>query len=172
MENAKLGRRSFLKSGGLAAGVTIIPIHNANAAPATVAQGNTTLPYPNKSLGKANALPLNQAQPFTYPDAHSPCYIIRMGQPVPGGVGPNADIVAYSAMCTHMGCPVNYDGESRTFKCGCHFSIFDPERGGQMVCGQATTDLPRVTLHHDAKTGAITATGIDGLLYGRQSNIL
>jgi arsenite oxidase small subunit len=178
MENVKSGRRFFLKSGGAAvagvagaAGAVVIPIHNANAAPPTNL-GNTTLPYPHAALAKAQALQVNQAKPFSYPDAHSPCYIIKMGKPVAGGVGPQGDIVAYSAMCTHMGCPVKYDGESRTFKCGCHFSIFDPEHGGQMVCGQATEDLPRILLNYDAKTDAISAIGIDGLLYGRQSNIL
>lgn len=37
MEDVKLGRRFFLKSGGTAAaamGAAVIPIHNADAAPA------------------------------------------------------------------------------------------------------------------------------------------
>jgi arsenite oxidase small subunit len=172
MEEIKPSRRLFLKSGGVvAAGAAVIPIHQANAAPAGVI-GNTTLPYPNKTLGKAAALPINQATKFSYPDAQSPCYAIRMGNPVPGGVGPEGDIVAYSAMCTHMGCQVAYDGESKTFKCSCHFSIFDPERKGQMVCGQATEDLPKIRLAWNAQTDALSAIGIDGLLYGRQCNIL
>ncbi len=174
MEDVKFGRRFFLKSGGAAAaiaGAVVIPIHNANAAtPAT--SGNTTLPYPKRAVGKASGMPVNQATSFSYPDASSPCYAIRMGNPVLGGVGPNSDIVAFSAMCTHMGCPVAYDGGSRTFKCGCHFSIFDPENGGQMVCGQATEDLPKIKLEYDARTDSVQAVGVDGLIYGRQSNIL
>ena len=31
---------------------------------------------------------------------------------VPAGVGPDGDIVAYSSLRTHMGCPVVYDGGS------------------------------------------------------------
>jgi arsenite oxidase small subunit len=69
-----------------------------------------------------------------------------MGSAVPGGIGPNKDIVAYSTLCTHMGCPVQYDGGTKVFKCNCHFSMFDAENNGQMVCGQATEDLPRVLL--------------------------
>jgi arsenite oxidase small subunit len=174
MEDVKLSRRFFLKStGGVAAvaGATVIPIYNAHAAPSAAA-GSTTLPYPRKAAAKVKSLPLNEAVNFTYPDEASPCYIIRMGNPVPGGVGPNQDIVAYSAMCTHMGCPVMYDGGSRTFKCGCHFSIFDPENGGQMVCGQATEDLPRIILEYDAATDTVHAVGVDGLIYGRQANVL
>jgi arsenite oxidase small subunit len=177
MEDLKHSRRFFLKSSGGAAalaGTMVIPIHNASAAApaASTALGATTLPYPQKLVGKIGAMPVNEVTNFSYPDASSPCYAIRMGNPVPGGVGPNGDIVAFSALCTHMGCPVAYDGGSRTFKCGCHFSIFDPENGGQMVCGQATEDLPKIKLVYDAKSESVQAVGVDGLIYGRQSNIL
>ena len=176
MEDVKVGRRFFLKSGGTAAAAmsaVVIPIHNADAATRAAAPAaGTTLPYPRKVVGKVGSMPVNQAVGFSYPDASSPCYVIRMGSPVPGGVGPNADIVAYSSMCTHMGCPVAYDGGTRTFKCGCHFSIFDPENNGQMVCGQATENLPMIKLEYDAKTDTAHASGVDGLIYGRQSNIL
>jgi len=95
-----------------------------------------------------------------------------MGSAVEGGVGPNADIVAYSTMCTHMGCPLAYDPAAKIFKCGCHYSMFDAEKGGQMICGQATEDLPRIVLNFNAKDGSVSAVAIDGLLYGRQANIL
>lgn len=176
MENVKLGRRFFfMKSGGMAAAVagsTMVPFQGAAAAPAGGEVGATTLPYPRASLGGAKKLPLNEAVPFSYPDDRSTCYLIRMGVAVPGGVGPARDIVAYSAFCTHMGCPVQYDGETRTLKCGCHFSIFDPEIGGQMVSGQATENLPRILLEYDEASDALQAVGVDGLIYGRQSNIL
>jgi arsenite oxidase small subunit len=175
MDDVKVGRRFFLKSGGsaaVAAGAVVIPIHNANAATPVAAAGMTTLPYPKKAVGIAGKMPINQAVSFSYPDSSSPCYAVRMGSPVPGGVGPNGDIVAYSSLCTHMGCPVNYDAGSKTFKCGCHFSMFDAETNGQMVCGQATENLPRIKLDYDAKTDSVHASGVDGLIYGRQSNIL
>jgi arsenite oxidase small subunit len=175
MEDIKVGRRLFLKSSGTVAatvGATVIPIQSAHAAASPAMAGSTALPYPKRAVGKAGAMPLNQAVSFSYPDTSSPCYAIRMGNSVPGGVGPNGDIVAYSSLCTHMGCPVAYDSGSRTFKCGCHFSIFDPENHGQMVCGQATENLPRIKLEYDTKTDAIHAAGVDGLIYGRQSNIL
>lgn len=171
----KASRRTFLKSScGAAAlgaaGGAMRPAQVEAAVPAS--SGSTTLAYPKQSVGNAGAMPVNQAVSFAYPDGSSPCYAIRMGSPVLGGVGPNRDIVAFSAMCTHMGCPVNYDAGTKTFKCGCHFSIFDPENAGQMICGQATEDLPRVLLEYDAKTDTVNAVGIDGLLYGRQANVL
>lgn len=166
-----VSRRDFIKlSGGAAAGAGLAVTGTAQAAPADA--GRTTLPYQAKAVGLANKLPTNEAVSFSYPDASSPCALIKTGAPTEGGVGPNGDIVAYSTLCTHMGCPVSYDRDARTFKCPCHFSVFDPEKSGQMVCGQATEDLPRIVLQYDAKTDAVSAIGVEGLIYGRQSNVL
>jgi len=171
---SKLSRRGFLKlsSAGAAAGAASLSPASALAGQESRNPGATTLPYPEKPIGKARSFPHNQAVQFTYPDEMSPCTLIRMGEPVAGGVGPNGDIVAYSSMCTHMGCPLSYDPASRDFKCPCHFSVFDSEKEGQMVTGQATENLPRIRLAYDAKTDSVTAVGIDGLLFGRQANIL
>jgi arsenite oxidase small subunit len=168
-----ISRRDFFKiSSSVAAGVgaTVAGVGNAQAAPAPVPPGQVNLPYPTRAVGKASTI---QSQPlmFAYPDAASPCAAVKLGKPVKGGVGPNGDIVAYSTLCTHMGCPVVYDGQG-TFKCGCHFSQFDAEKGGQMICGQATENLPRVRLEYNSKTDTVNAVGVDGLIYGRQANIL
>jgi arsenite oxidase small subunit len=166
-----VSRREFLKfTGGVAAGAAAVST-NAVAAPAADA-GSAVLPYPTKVVGKAGALGVNQAVAFTFPDASSPCALLKMGTPVSGGVGPNQDIVAYSTMCTHMGCGVNYDSSQRVFRCPCHFSIFDAEKAGEMVCGQATENLPRIVLRYNDKDDSVTAVAVVGLLYGRQSNIL
>lgn len=176
MEEHKLSRRIFLKSSGGAAavvgtaGAALLP----SSAQAATGAGSTstTLNYPKRNVGKAGGMPVNQVVSFSYPDPSSPCVALRMGSAVPGGIGPNGDIVAYSTLCTHMGCPVQYDGGTKVFKCNCHFSMFDAENNGQMVCGQATEDLPRVLLDYDAKTDTVSAVGVDGLIYGRQANIL
>lgn len=164
-----LSRREFFKvTGGVAAGAGLAIGSAAEAAEV----GQTTLPYQAKALGKAGALQPNTPVAFQFPDAASPCSLIKMGSPVPGGVGPNRDIVAYSTLCTHMGCPVTYDAGKKTFNCGCHFSMFDAEKNGQMICGQATESLPRIVLAHNDKTDTVTALAVDGLIYGRQANVL
>ena len=173
--SAKLSRRQFFKvSGGVAAGAGIVTgaIPDTAFAATAADAGNTVLPYPRKPLGAAGQMAVGQAVAFSYPDDSSPCAVIRMGAPVEGGVGPSRDIVAYSTLCTHMGCPVAYDTKSRCFKCPCHYSTFDAEKAGQMVCGQATEDLPRIVLEYDATGGTVTAVAVSGLIYGRQSNIL
>ncbi|WP_438396883.1 arsenate reductase (azurin) small subunit [Caballeronia sp. DA-9] len=177
MPNENISRRTFLKVGGTSAAATAAVILKPACAatpPAALAPNtsHTLLPYLTKFVTTASQL--NQGTPltFSYPDASSPCMAIKLGLPVPGGVGPNKDIVAYSMMCTHMGCPVMFDGGTNTFKCGCHYSMFDAEKAGQMIAGQATENLPRIRLLYDEKTGKISANGVDGMLYGRQANVI
>ncbi|NEV62775.1 arsenate reductase (azurin) small subunit [Thiorhodococcus minor] len=168
-----LSRRRFLKASGAAAtaGAALIGSGLANAQE-RAAPGATTLPYPREAITRAGALEDNVPVPFNYPDAESFCQIIKTGHPVPGGIGPDGDIVAFSTQCTHNGCPLSYDKEARTFKCGCHFSIFDPEMAGQMVDGQSTENLPRILLEHDTADDSLYAVAVEGLIYGRQCNLL
>lgn len=173
-----LTRRSFLK-GGLATGASVVAgsvasvvTGNAYAGQVTELNTGTTLPYPNKAVAKAKDIKVNQPTSFSYPDADSPCQLIKLDKPVSVGVGPNKDIVAYSIICTHQGCPTSYDVENGCFKCPCHYSIFDAEKNGQMVIGQAPASLPRILLEYDAATDSIRAVGVDGLIYGRQANVL
>lgn len=169
----KVSRRDFFKISGSAAvgaGAMVTGIGSAQAG--TAAVGRATLPYPRKHIAAVKDLKLNVPASFNYPDAASPCVLIKMGAPAPGGVGPRRDIVAYSTLCTHMGCPVSYDDKRKTFQCPCHFSTFDPAVAGQMICGQATENLPQVVLEYNPKDGAITAVAVNGLIYGRQANIL
>jgi len=171
--DSTVSRRMFFKTSTAAAagaaGATMAIPGTAEAA--QVDAGRTTLPYPRKAITTTSKLKVNEPVAFTYPDNSSPCALIKMGRKVQGGIGPDGDIVAFSTLCTHMGCPVAYDGQARSFKCGCHYSQFDPELAGQMICGQATESLPQVTLLL-GRDGTIAATGVQGLIYGRQSNIL
>ena len=54
----------------------------------------------------------------------------------------SGDFVAYSAICTHQGCTVAYQGGQ--LACPCHGSVFDPANGGAVVTGPATTPLPEI----------------------------
>ncbi|MGI9303539.1 MAG: arsenate reductase (azurin) small subunit [Gammaproteobacteria bacterium] len=168
----KLSRRGFLTSsgGGLAAGAAAA-LDGGAIAQSAHAANRATPPYPRQPIGKADGLSAGKPVAFSYPDASSPCALLKLGAPVPGGVGRDGDIVAYSTLCTHMGCTVVYDVQARVFKCPCHFSTFDAELAGQMVCGQATENLPQVMLEVDADTSEIFAIGVQGLIYGRVANV-
>lgn len=178
----KLSRRGFFKLSGAASAGVIAPAALAMSgkseatttatAPVPTLDTKTALPYEKKEVTKLNALTNNQPVNFNYPDNRSPCMVVKLGSSVPGGVGPDQDIVAYSTMCTHMGCPMPYDTNEKVFKCGCHYSMFDVEKDGQVIIGQATEKLPRILLDYDEKTGSISAHAIQGLLYGRQANFV
>ena len=167
----KSSRRDLIKlTGGVAVGMAL-PAH-AKPADAHGASGRVTLPYEPRAITKLAKIEINKAVPFTYPDASSPCLLIKMGRGVAGGVGPHEDVVAFSTLCTHQGCSVAYDTSKRTLKCPCHYTLFDAEKGGAMICGQATAPLPRIVLNYDAASDMVTAVAVEGLIYGRQANII
>ena len=168
-------RRGFLKgAGATAVGIAIAggTAHAEAKGGSARDAGRTVLPYPRHALGNAGQLKEGSPVEFTFPDNASPCVLIKNAGAVAGGVGPDRSITAFSTVCTHMGCPVEYQPRSSTFKCPCHFTTFDAEKGGQLICGQATENLPQVVLEYDEKTDSLYAVAIHGLLYGRQSNIL
>ena len=73
-------------------------------------------------------------------------------------------------LCTHKGCPLNYVADRKSLVCPCHWSSFDPSKGGRLVIGQASQSLPQMQL--DIQDGMVRAVGLDGLIYGRHTNIL
>src|SRR5260370_40655071 len=117
MSELKIGRRTFLKLGGGSIAATAASALAPNVATAAnpVDTSKTKLPYPRKPVTQVGRMALNTPVSFTYPDAASPCTALKLGSRVPGAVGPEGDIVAYSAMCTHMGCPVAYEPATKVF---------------------------------------------------------
>lgn len=68
-------------------------------------------------------------------------------------------IVAYSKLCTHVGCPVGlYQAEEALLLCPCHQSTFDVLDGARPVFGPATRSLPQLPLDVD-DDGFLVATG-------------
>jgi len=97
--------------------------------------------------------------------------LLKLGQAVEGGVGPDGDIVAFSVLCPHKGWLLSYSAEDKTMNCPGHHSRFDCESGGQQIWGHATNNLPQFVLRVD-DAGDIYAEGVDELIYGRLSNVL
>jgi ubiquinol-cytochrome c reductase iron-sulfur subunit len=68
-------------------------------------------------------------------------------------------VVAYSKLCTHVGCPVGlYQAEEGLLLCPCHQSTFDVYDGARPVFGPAARSLPQLPLDVD-DDGYIVATG-------------
>jgi arsenite oxidase small subunit len=164
-----VGRRQFLRGTGMAAAglaaVSTLP-QEAKAAPPLA-----RVSYPANRLANIKDLKINEPLDVSYPGGDAPGVLLKLGQRVEGGAGPDGDIVGFSTICPHKGYPMAYNAKDRTFNCPGHFSRFDVEKGGQQVWGQATQNLPQYALRIDDK-GDIYAEGLDELLYGRLSNVL
>jgi ubiquinol-cytochrome c reductase iron-sulfur subunit len=69
------------------------------------------------------------------------------------------DIVAYSKICTHAGCPVGlYEANRHTLLCPCHQSTFDVLHHAKPQIGPAAAPLPQLPLRIDAQ-GFLVARG-------------
>lgn len=53
-------------------------------------------------------------------------------------------VYAYSAVCTHEGCTVQYNSASKNLQCACHGAVFDPGKDGTVVTGPTNKPLPKI----------------------------
>jgi Rieske Fe-S protein len=123
---------------------------------------------------------------FNYPLRNEPNFLLNLypadGNPpgpsnpgaanVPSGVGTHGSIVAYSAICQHLGCPApaiafyppgtcpqTPGGKSFYLHCSCHGSTYDATNAASNLTGPAVLPLPQVILEADP-SGNIYATGM------------
>ena len=171
-ERLCLSRRGFLLASGTAVSVTLLE------GPLSVALGQGAAlqraTYPRARIGRVSQLKADQPVTFQYPwkDANSTNMLVKLGTPAGWGVGPDADIVAFSTLCTHMGGPLagQYRAQHKIVgPCPLHLTTFDLTRHGMVVAGQATESLPQIVL--ETKGDEIWATGVMGLIYGYHSNL-
>jgi ubiquinol-cytochrome c reductase iron-sulfur subunit len=67
-------------------------------------------------------------------------------------------IVAYSKICTHVGCPVAlYEQQTHHLLCPCHQSTFDLTQECKVIFGPASRPLPQLPIAVDAE-GYLVAT--------------
>ncbi len=131
---------------------------------------------------------------FNYPLRNEPNFLLNLApangqQPsdsnpgawnAVGGIGTHNSIVAFSAICQHLGCPapaISYYPPGtcpKTFStpissaqpfyihCSCHGSTYDPANNANNLTGPAVLHLPQVTLVADPTTGEISALNLTG----------
>ena len=104
-----------------------------------------------------------------FPEGHTdaadaPTLLIHLrpgtNEPAPGREGYAAgDLVAYSKLCTHLGCPVGlYQAQASLLLCPCHQSTFDVPQACRPVFGPATRPLPQLPIAVDDQ-GYVVAQG-------------
>ena len=176
----ELGRRrllfGFAVSAFTAFGVALLfPIRSLGPRPG---KGLKTTPYANSPIRvvtqdgksvKPNDLSVDgvvTVWPEGYVDApDAPTLLIHYRQdqdftPQPGRDDWTVDdIVAYSKLCTHAGCPVGlYQANSGLLLCPCHQSTFAVLDGARPIFGPAARSLPQLPLGLN-DSGEIIARG-------------
>ncbi len=123
---------------------------------------------------------------FDYPLRNEPNFLLNLytGNPlaplptaagvssVKNGIGTYGTIVAFSAICQHLGCPAPAISSyppgtcSKTFgslalyiHCSCHGSTYDVTNGASNLTGPAILPLPQVVLDQDS-SGNLYAIGM------------
>ncbi|MGO9445677.1 MAG: Rieske 2Fe-2S domain-containing protein [Thiobacillaceae bacterium] len=189
-----LDRRTFIRTcAGTVAGAAVIGTLTERLAMAgdLVTYTKSRLVGADGQPLKASALSTAEAYFFDYPMKSLPCLLIRLGTAADptdlktaagdayswqGGVGPNKDIVAYSAICSHqLAYPTkaasvmayqaeqsDLAGRKGVITCCAHNSVFDPAKGAAVTYGPATQPLAAVKLEYNAADDSLSATGVYG----------
>lgn len=159
----------------------------AFAAAVPVAYAPVLLTDPEGEPLKASSLRPQTNYIFHYPFEATPVFLLDLGRRVspqrvgagaaqalydwPGGVGPKASIVAYSAICSHKLVYPNRDVSFISFRrdraqrgvqnelihCCAEHSQYDPAAGAAVVAGPAPHPLAAVLLRHDPRADTLTA---------------
>jgi Rieske Fe-S protein len=185
-------RRDFVKLCAAAASAPALPT-------AAQAQGLSARTYRRAMLVDDKGAPVRPAAlragrnyVFDYPFSSTPCFLLRLDRPAPGGidlktesgrayrweggVGAERNIVAYSAICAHKltyptrqvsfigyrDSPSPVAGKGKVITCCSDRSVYDPSAGAKVVSGPAPQPLATILLEHDASADAIYALGTFG----------
>ena len=116
-----LSRRAFVKVGmglfGVAyAGLVAYPIYRYLATPAVRAEAEAAVT--SVELPDAGTLAAGSALMFRF--GSKPALLIHHA---------NDTWVAFSAVCTHLGCTVQYEPQNNRIHCACHGGTYDPNTG-------------------------------------------
>ena len=145
----------------LAFAVPALAIRTLQQERKTVAAGDVLVYATGERAGQpviADQLQAGQgAQAFPQGKEENQDNLVELVRIAPGSGGEG--LVAYSAICTHLGCSViaqpNAEGH---IVCPCHGSMFDPANGARVLHGPAGRPLPSLPITVDS-SGEVTADG-------------
>ena len=92
------------------------------------------------SAGKASSLRLNSAKIFKF--GSRPGIVVRTA---------DGDVRAFSAVCTHLDCTVQYQQDTALLWCACHNGIYD--LGGNVVSGPPPRPLEQFVVNLRGEPG-------------------
>ncbi len=150
------GRRTFLKT--IAVSSMILASVDLLSILRVLGPAKLKIPkWPKLKICNVKDLKPKEPVKFNYPLTITPNLLIKLGKKVPGGVGPDGDIVAYSALCQHLGCIVEFLPEGKCDKypdrdilyCPCHAGYYDADDKAKVLAGPPPYPLPQVILEVD-----------------------
>jgi Rieske Fe-S protein len=118
-----MNRRDFIRSSAIAAGALIFGRTQSAVAASP------------KKIVKVSKFPVGTSRSFIAANG-SPAFLFR----TKGGV------FAYSAICTHQGCTVDYLKAGKKLVCPCHGGSFDPFNSGKVVAGPPNRPLDKISV--------------------------
>ena len=96
-------------------------------------------------MASASSIPVGQALTLNDP-SFGPMLLIHLT---------NGQFVAYSAICTHAGCTVQFNVHAQEIACPCHGAVFDPNNQAQVLAGPAPYPLREIGIRYDETSGHI-----------------
>lgn len=118
-----MNRRGFIRSTAIAAGALIFGRTQSAVAASP------------KKIIKASKFPVGASQQFVAANG-APAFLFRT----------KTGVFAYSAICTHQGCTVEYLKAGKKLVCPCHRASFDPFNGGKVISGEAKGPLAKINV--------------------------
>ena len=135
------------KPSTITAADTPAPNTTTDAKPSTITAASHTKPPraapapvaapPGTAVAAVSAVPVGQALSVTNPADGGPGWVVHTATDT---------FTAFSAICTHAGCPVQYDPSAVQFLCPCHGGVYDA-RTGQVLQGPPPSPLPTIAVH-------------------------
>jgi nitrite reductase/ring-hydroxylating ferredoxin subunit/uncharacterized membrane protein YphA (DoxX/SURF4 family) len=96
-----------------------------------------------KSVAGASSGPKNIIKGASFKVGQTHNFVSKAGTPAVLFRTKNG-IFAYSAVCTHQGCTVQFNSASSKLQCGCHGAVFDPFNEAKVVAGPTNTPLTKI----------------------------
>jgi len=185
-------RRDFVKLCAAAAGGAALPGAADAANLSARLYKRATLVDDKGAPIRIGTLKVGQNYVFDYPYSSTPCFLLRLDRPAPGGielktesgqpyrweggVGEGKAVVAYSAICAHKMTyptrqvsfigyrdgPSPVAGKGKVITCCSDRSVYDPSAGARVVSGPAPQPLAAILLEHDAGADEVRAVGTFG----------
>lgn len=120
-------------SAGRSTGPRSAPSRGSQAAASRQRTGSRP-PAGMHAVADAAGMRLGQGVKFSDPATGNPAWLIRSG---------SSQYDAFSAVCTHAGCTVNYDSSAKQFVCPCHGGTYSAT-DGHVTGGPPPSPLARI----------------------------